>query len=180
MPHNCAYHRVPKVNVHNRLMCQFDFSWTAQLLGFLVRNLQVQRYHTLLAILFQRYQVIVPFHSLYWNCRTVELLCTLFLHFLYLRFVAFVLIFSKHVSGFILEVFDIVSVFLDFKRVPEGEVWAGFCDFVGFEDIGVGIFFIGLDKSQVFGHFFNVDGYGFIVNEFFVDGEDVSGLVGEL
>jgi hypothetical protein len=102
------------------------------------------------------------------------------LHFLYLRFVTFVLIFSKHVAGFVLEVLDIVGVFLDYKRVPEGEVGAGFGDFVVFEEIGVGIFFVGLDKAQVFGHFFNVDGYGFVVDDFFVDGEDASGVVGEL
>jgi hypothetical protein len=102
------------------------------------------------------------------------------LHFLYFCFVTFVLIFSKHVASFILEVFDIICVFLDFKRVPECEVGSWLSDFVSFKDIGVRIFFIGLDKSQVFGHFFNIDGYGFIVDDFFVDGEDVSSLVGKL
>lgn len=94
-------------------MGQFDLSGASKSFCFLMWYLKVEAYNTLFSILFKRYQVIVAFHLLDRDSRTIKFLGSLFLNFLNFCLETLVLILSIHISKLILKVFDIISIFVD-------------------------------------------------------------------
>lgn len=124
--------------------------------------------------------MVVTLHFLYCDAWTVELLRSLFLHFLYFRFKAFMLILCEHVPEFILEILHIISIFINFEAVPKGQIRPRLRDFISLKHIGIGIFLIGFDDTKIFRHILDIDGHSFIIDDFFMYRGDVSGFMWEL
>ena len=120
--------------------------------------------------------MIIALHFFYSYTRTVKLLCSLLLNFFYLSLKIFMFILCKHIPEFIFKVLWIIWIFFYLKTVSKGQIRSRLCDFIGLENIRIRILLVSFDNTKVFGHFFHIDRYSFVINNLLMNWDNVTSL----